>query len=100
MLVLSSPLLSRMVALQLNFCSIWQLSAGPTAAAQEEHLQLQQNASAVGQHHTTFVHLHVSIYMWSQHVSSVPSTLLSLGCWPGGWGGVGGGGGGVERGTT
>ena len=56
------------------------------AQAQEEHLLLQRNAAAVGQHHTTFklARFRMSVYGWSQNVTRyVPSTSPSMACWPG-----------------
>ena len=46
-------------------------ASGPTPTfhqAHEEHLLLQQNASAAGTHYTTFVRLNVFIHMLSQNV--------------------------------
>ena len=59
--------------------------AGPTGVAQEEHLSLQQNASAAGLHHTTFARLRVSVYTYLRMCSNLtcPFYLASLGCWLG-----------------
>ena len=62
--------------------------AGPAGAAQEEHLLLQRNASAVGLHHITFARLRESVYTWSQNVRRLDDSLLPSSLWPAGRGGV------------
>ena len=60
--------------------------AGPAGAAQEEHLLLQRNASAVGLHHITFARLRESVYTWSQNVRRLDDSLLQYSLWPAGRG--------------
>ena len=60
--------------------------ASPVGAAQAEHLLQQQNASAAGLPHPTFVRLRVSVKTWSQNVrfSTCPFYLTVSGRL-GGW---------------
>ena len=60
--------------------------AGPSGAAQEEHLSLQRNASAAGLHLTTFAQLRVPVYMWSWNVRRRDVSILTRRLWPAGWG--------------
>ena len=64
----------------------WPLSAGPAGAAQEEHLLLKRNASAVGLHHATFERLRLSVYMLCQKVRRLDVSFLPRRLWPAGRG--------------
>ena len=69
--------------------SAGQADLAGAAQAREEHLLLQRNASAVGQHHTTFKFARMSVYMWSQNVLRLDMSLLPRSLWPAGRGRAG-----------
>ena len=69
--------------------SAGQADLAGAAQAREEHLLLQRNASAVGQHHTTFKFARMSVYMWSQNVLRLDMSLLPRRLWPAGRGSAG-----------
>ena len=58
--------------------------AGPGLVAQEEHLQMLRNASAIGLQQAVWALLWVSIYVWSQNVRRLNASLLPHTLWPAG----------------
>ena len=59
-------------------------ATGPARAAQEKHLLLQLNASALGLHLTTLARFHVPVYMMSQNVRRLDVSFLPGRLWPAG----------------
>ena len=70
----------RLTAFQRACWPCWSGTVGAPAAALE-HL-------CCWMHHTTFTHLHMSVWMWSQHVCLLDMSLLPNSLWLAGlWGG-------------